>query len=53
MLLPFLPVVLGGPKVWTKNKTISKAIEISNGVIQNPKILSFQNRKKEYPHKFS
>ncbi len=51
-ILPFLPIVIGGPKVWEKNKTISKAIEIRNGVIQNPKILSFQNREKEYPHRF-
>ena len=51
-LLPFLPKVLGGPDIWKKNKTISKSIEIFNGVIQNPKILSFQNREKEYPHKF-
>ena len=51
-LLPFLPKVIGGPKIWEKNKTISKAIEIRNGVIQNPKILSFQNREEEYPHKY-
>lgn len=51
-LLPFLPIVIGGPNKWEKNKTISKAIEICNGVIQNPKILSFQNREKEYPHQF-
>jgi len=49
-LLPYLPIVLGGPIEWKKNKTISKAIEIDKGIIQNPKILSFQNRKKEYPH---
>jgi len=51
-LLPFLPVVLGGANAWDKNITISKSIEIREGVIQNPKILSFQNREKEYPHKF-
>ena len=51
-LIPFLPKVIGGPKVWENNKTISKAIEIRNGVIQNPKIFSFQNREKEYPHQF-
>jgi len=51
-LLPFLAIVIGGPKVWAKNKTISKAIEIRNGVIQNPEILSFQNREKKYPHQF-
>ena len=49
-LLPFIPIVLGGTTKWKKNKTIAKAIEIDKGVIQNPKILSFQNRKKEYPH---
>ncbi|MEN8138128.1 MAG: N(5)-(carboxyethyl)ornithine synthase [Bacteroidota bacterium] len=51
-LLPFLPEVLGGANAWDKNITISKSIEIREGVIQNPKILSFQNREKEYPHKF-
>jgi alanine dehydrogenase len=50
-ILPFLPIVMGGPKAWEKNDTISKAVEIRNGVIQNPKILSFQNREKSYPHK--
>ncbi len=49
-LLPYLPIVLGGATAWEQNKTISKAIEIDRGIIQNPKILSFQNRKKEYPH---
>ncbi len=51
-LLPFLPEVLKGANAWDKNITISKSIEIREGVIQNPKILSFQNREKEYPHKF-
>ena len=51
-LLPFLPKIIGGLNIWERNKTISKAIEILNGVIQNPKILSFQNREKEYPHQF-
>ncbi|CAK8720042.1 Alanine dehydrogenase/PNT-like protein [Candidatus Electrothrix laxa] len=51
-LLPFFSEVIGGTKRWEKNKTISKSIEIRNGVIQNTKILAFQNREKEYPHKF-
>jgi alanine dehydrogenase len=50
-LLPFLPIVMKGEKAWKKDETISRAIEIRNGVIQNPKILSFQNREREYPHK--
>jgi len=49
-LLPFLPEVLGGANAWDKNKTISKAIEIHDGIIQNSKIISFQNREKEYPY---
>lgn len=49
-ILPFLPIVIGGHKTWEKNKTISKAIEIHDGIIQNSKIISFQNREKEYPY---
>lgn len=51
-LLPFLAEVLGGANAWDKNITILKSIEIREGIIQNSKILSFQNREKEYPHKF-
>ena len=49
-LMPYLPIVMGGPESWTKSATIRRAIEIQDGVIQNPKILSFQNRAAEYPH---
>ena len=49
-LIPYLPIVMGGPKSWEKSETIRRAIEIKEGVIQNPKILSFQKREKEYPH---
>ena len=49
-LLPFIEVVMNGPKAWAENETISKAIEIREGVIQNKNILSFQNRAPEYPH---
>ncbi|MBL7139192.1 MAG: alanine dehydrogenase, partial [Bacteroidales bacterium] len=51
-LLPFLPIVMKGQEAWENDKTISKAIEINNGIIQNQKIISFQNREKEYPHQF-
>lgn len=51
-LLPFLPIIMNGRKAWENDKTISKAIEINSGIIKNPKIISFQNREKEYPHKF-
>jgi N5-(carboxyethyl)ornithine synthase len=49
-LLPFLEVVMNGPDAWEANETIFKAIEIKGGVIQNPNILSFQNREADYPH---
>jgi alanine dehydrogenase len=51
-LLPFLPIVMKGRKAWENDKTISKAIEINSGIIQNQKIISFQKRNKEYPYKF-
>lgn len=49
-LVPFLPVVIAGIDKWDQNETIRRAIEIRSGVIQNPKILSFQKRLPEYPH---
>jgi alanine dehydrogenase len=49
-LLPYLPIVMGGPDRWAESETIQRAIEIREGVIQNPKILSFQNRREAYPH---
>lgn len=49
-LLTYLPVVMGGPDSWKKNETIRRAIEIREGVVRNPKILSFQHRPKRYPH---
>ncbi len=49
-LLKYLPAVMGGPDRWQKDETIRRAIEIRDGVVQNPKILSFQERSREYPH---
>ena len=49
-LLPFLETVMLGPEEWAKEPTIAKSIEIQDGKILNPKILSFQNREAEYPH---
>jgi alanine dehydrogenase len=49
-LLPFLPAVLAGPDGWESNETIRRAVEIRDGVVQNPAILAFQHRAKEYPH---
>jgi alanine dehydrogenase len=49
-LTPYLPIIMGGPQKWEESQTIRRAIEIKDGIIQNPKITSFQNRSSEYPH---
>ncbi|KRF36182.1 N(5)-(carboxyethyl)ornithine synthase [Nocardioides sp. Soil805] len=49
-LLPFVETVMSGPDAWDANEPISRAIEIRDGRIQNPAILSFQGRAAEYPH---
>jgi alanine dehydrogenase len=49
-LLPHLHPVLSGPQAWDANETIRRAIEIRDGVIRNPRILSFQHRSPDYPH---
>ena len=49
-LLPFLPTVMGGSEAWDANPTVRRAIEIRDGVIQNPAILSFQGRDPKHPH---
>jgi alanine dehydrogenase len=49
-LLEHLPAVMGGPAAWEASETIRRAIEIRDGVIENPRILSFQNRAAAYPH---
>jgi len=49
-LIPYLRTVMSGPSAWDRDKTIRLATEIRAGVVQNPKILSFQGRSAEYPH---
>src|SRR5690606_22258893 len=49
-ILPFLRTVMAGPSSWAKSRTISRAIEIQDGVIRNPSILSYQGRESDYPH---
>jgi alanine dehydrogenase len=49
-LLPFLRPVLGAPDAWEADPIIRRAIEIHDGVIRNPAILSFQDRAPKHPH---
>jgi len=49
-LIVHLPSVLAGADGWKANETVRKAVNFEAGVIQKPEILSFQNRRSEYPH---
>ena len=49
-LLPFLRTVMEGPSAWAEDLTISRAIEIDGGTVQNESILTFQHREPGYPH---
>lgn len=49
-LVVHLPAIAGGPESWQKNETIRRAINIDKGVVQKPGILTFQNRRADYPH---
>lgn len=51
-LIVYLPTILGGSKRWQKDTTIEKSINIQNGVVKKASVLTFQNRKLEYPHEF-
>jgi alanine dehydrogenase len=50
-ILPLLRPVLAGPTSWEADDTIRRSIEIRDGIIQNPRILSFQGRSPDYPHR--
>jgi len=49
-LIPFIAIVMSGEPAWDADRTIQHAIEIRAGVVQNPKILSFQSRFPSFPH---
>ena len=49
-LIPYLRTVMSGPRAWQEDMTIRRAIEVREGVVTNPKILSFQRRSEEFPH---
>ena len=50
-LLPYLSTVLAGPGGWDRDPVIARAIEIRDGIVRNPDILSFQHRAPEYPYR--
>ncbi|MCK7623752.1 alanine dehydrogenase [Streptomyces sp. RS10V-4] len=48
-LLAYLPT-LADPRSWDADETIRRAVEMRDGVIQNPSILAYQGRSPAYPH---
>ena len=42
---------MAGPEAWEADETIRRAIEIREGLVENPRILSFQGRSADYPYK--
>ncbi len=50
-LSPYLPALLAGGETREADETLRRAIEIRDGVVENPKILSFQNRAESFPHR--
>ncbi|WP_223690751.1 N(5)-(carboxyethyl)ornithine synthase [Leifsonia poae] len=50
-LTPFLDVVMAGPAAWDADPTVRRAIEIREGRIVNPAILTFQNREPLPPYR--
>jgi len=50
--MPYLRTVMDGPAACEKDESIARAIEIMDGVVQDPKILSFQGRAASWaPHR--
>lgn len=49
-LIVYLRAVVAGRDSWQQNETIRRAINTDGGVIQDPSILSFQEREPLYPH---
>ncbi len=49
-VIPFLRPVLEGGSAWDADETISRAIEIRDGLVVNPAVLAFQGRSADPPH---
>ncbi|MFH1843653.1 MAG: alanine dehydrogenase, partial [bacterium] len=48
---PYVGHVLGGEPAWRDCLTVDRAVEIRKGVVENSKILSYQNRERDFPHR--
>jgi alanine dehydrogenase len=52
-LMPHLEALMSGPDGWSGSETISRAIDVRDGRVVNPKIVSFQRRASTFPHGFA
>ncbi len=50
-LIVYLQTILDGHKSWMEDITIKNAINTDKGIIKKESVLTFQNRKLNYPHK--
>ena len=50
VLCPLLPYLAAGPDGWESDESLRRAVDIRDGVVENPRILSYQNRAGHYPH---
>lgn len=48
--IPWFRAMVDGNEAWQRQRTLKDALEIYEGIVLNPKILSFQKRALEYPH---
>lgn len=48
---PQVQSIVAGRDGWARSRTVGAAVEIDQGVVVNEKILTFQNREVEYPHR--
>jgi len=49
-LIVHIPAVVAGRDNWQKDATIRRAINVDDGVVKKPAILTFQHRHADYPH---
>jgi len=49
-LVVYVPAVAAGRGHWKGTETLARALNIEDGVVRKPAILSFQNRAPDYPH---
>ena len=50
-LQPYLKTLMSGTEAWKNCQTISNAIDIFEGLIENENIIKFQKRGSTYPYK--